>query len=256
MDIEIISSKIKEAGCDIYYVDDFSITLPHSFLLNGKLYFRFCEFIFIPDSTESLSPDQVIIVNQIRAVYFKTHPQFHVNIIVKELFKSMIEVLNPTTVLEFGPGFNPLTPSADNGNNFYFVDFNPTSIEFLKSLGLNSNLFGKESMLSIPNESIDVIISIFVFQFDISQTQVNELYRVLNMNGLLLANMYKRSEESRIELIDKFSSTGFLHSIVSDRSNLCLNHEYWVLYKTKNEEKINTLIKHINKKAINLGTDI
>jgi len=243
---EMIYSKIKEAGFDIYFVDDFSIILPHSILLNGKLYFRFCEFIFIPDSTESLSPDQVIIVNQIRAEYFKKHPQFNVNNIVKGVFKSMIEILNPTTVLEFGPGFNPLTQSSDNGNNFYFVDFNPNSIEFLKSLGLNSNFFGKESMLSLPNEYIDVIVSIFVFQFDISQTQVNELYRVLNTNGFLLANVYKRSEESRLDLLDKFSSIGFLHSIVSDKSNLCLNHEYWVLYKTENEERINKLIKHIN----------
>lgn len=247
MDIEKISSKIKEAGCDIYYVDDFSITLPHSYMLNGKLYFRFCDFIFIPDSTESLSPEQVIIVNQIRAVYFKKHPQFHINSTVKEEFKSMIDMLSPTTILEFGPGSNPFTQAADIDKKFYFVDFNPASIEFLKSLGLNSNLFGKESMLNLPNESVDVIISIFVFQFDISQTQVDELYRVLNVNGLLLANMYKRSVESRIELLDKFFSTGFLHSIVSDKSNLCENHEYWVLYKTKNEEKINALINHINK---------
>jgi ubiquinone/menaquinone biosynthesis C-methylase UbiE len=248
MDKEISSSKIKDGGCDIYYVDDFSIILPQTVLLNDKTYFRFCDFILIPDSTESLSQEQVSIVNQIRSDYFGTHPQFHTNNTVREKFQSMIDLLNPTTIFEFGPGSNPFTLANDNDKQFYYADFSSTTVDVLKSLGLNCTLFGKESMLNLPNGFVDVIISIFVFQFDVSQTQVNELYRVLKRNGFLLANMYRRSVEARNKLLERFTSAGFSHCIVSDKSNICHNHEYWILYKTKNEEQVIELIERINRR--------
>lgn len=248
MNSEILASKIISAGADIFYVDDFNITIPHSISIGGKIYYSFCDFILIPNATDLLSQEQVIVVNQIRTKYFKTHPQFKLNNIVQKKFKLMVEILEPNSILEFGPGSNPFTPENTTNKQLHYADFSTESVEVLKSLELNCNLFGKESSLKIQNDSIDIVVSIFVFHFDISQNQINELYRVLNTNGFVIANMYKRSVESRQMLLSRFILSGFLYSIIIDKDNICKDHEYWIFYKNENNVKMTTLLNHINKK--------
>jgi len=244
MDSNLIMPKIKSAGADIFYIDDFSIVPPHSISIKNKTYFRFCDFIFIPRDTYLLSQEQVIVVNQIRTKYFEIHPQFKMNDTVRNRFKSWVEILEPRSILEFGPGLNPFLPEHQNGIQIFYADFNGESVESLKSKGLDCSLFGKDSSLKIETDTIDLIVSIFVFHFDISQNQIKEFYRVINTDGVFIANVYKLPAEARHMLLTKFISTGFFYYIIPDSENICKNHEYWILYKKKHNNEITSLVNN------------
>ncbi|MNG33298.1 hypothetical protein D3C84_1195190 [compost metagenome] len=63
---------------------------------------------------------------------------------------------------------------------------------------------------------------------------------------MLIANVYRRPQDARLELINEFKAAGFSVSILSDPEKLCKIHEYWVIGKSeeKNIAAIN-LIKSI-----------
>ena len=53
--------KLISAGNDIYY-SDYSTILPEYLTIYDKSYFRFCDFIYLPELPEKLTPLQVITI--------------------------------------------------------------------------------------------------------------------------------------------------------------------------------------------------
>jgi len=240
---------LKNAGDDIYYCDDFDVTIPNIVSINDNEYFRFCDFILIPCQTDLLTPQQVVNVNKLRAKYYDSHPQFIVNKKIRKVFYDLISIWNPKMILEFGPGSNPIKFEENEDVEIQFSDFNEDSISILKAEGLKCSYFDKQGKLNIEDNSIDAIISIFVFHFDISQNQINEMFRVLSNYGIVIANIYKRSNKSRIELLNKFHLSGFSSQIIKDNTEICNQHEYWFFFKNISEDKLEksrNLLKQLN----------
>ncbi len=236
-----VLDKLVYADNDIWYTKDQSL-LPEEVTLNEHVFLRFCDFILIPDITENLSQIQVETVNNIRAIYFETHPQFHINESVRQIFLEVILNSKVAIALEFGPGKNPLITSVISSiTQLFFADFNQDVVTSLSEKGLTIELFGYDSVLTLVDNSIDIVFSIFVFQFNISDNQINEIYRVLKKDGIFLFNIYNRNASSRKKLLDKLTAAGFHYKIIPDRKKLCKEHQYWLLYKEIEDERIEAL---------------
>lgn len=240
------------AGNDIYYIEDFeNISTPSTVQINNKEYHRFCDFIYIPLPTDKMTPEQVITANAIRTKYFERSPQFKINTTVRKKFKSLINFLKPKSILEIGTNLSPLIENPnDEIEIIYNADFDVNVIKQLTERGINAQYFGIDSSLNIKNESIDLIFSIFVFQFDFSNKQIEECYRTLCNNGMLIANVYKRSDESKKDLKTVFEAVGFKSSIYKDFQKLCDGHEYWFFYKRLNSEKMAAIVKILSNQNL------
>lgn len=240
-----ILPKIISAGMDIYYVEEPNL-LPHTYSISGKEYHRFCDFILIPDITENLTPNQVIIVNNIRANFFSKYPQFATNLRVRERFRTLIKSWNPSTILEIGPSHSPLISKPSNDiKEVHLAELDVNAIKDLESKNIPCNFFGLDSALQIENNHIDLIFAMFVFQFNVSEKQCQECFRIMKVDGVLIINIYKRSEESKAHLKHVLSSCGFHCISIADNESLCDHHEYWLLYKN-DSNKLNELIALLN----------
>lgn len=245
-----ILPKLINAGNDIYYCSDVNAILPEFLEIHSKKYYRFCDLIFIPNSTDNLSSEQVKIVNRIRVDFFEKSPQFSTNSIVRQYFKQIVQNINPKILFEFGSSINPLISFAENGiEKVYLADFDTQTVETLREKGIDCLHFGLNDKLVVPNNSVDMILSVFVFQFFISENQIGELYRIMSSNGVFIANIYKRDNESKKTLAKQFTNIGFYHKILPDDRKLCNGHEYWVFTKIKWNKQLsvieNTLSKNI-----------
>lgn len=225
-----ILQHIIPAGNDIFYIDVPELQIPETIEYNSKIYYRFCDFILLPDTTENLTPHQIAIAMELRKKYFDTHLQHEINSAVRIVFKELIKLLRPKSILEIGPNSNPLL-SEKNEYLYYSIDINPATVEYLKTQGIKAQLITEKSVIENTDQSIDLVIAAFVFQFDIAIHQIRELYRILNENGILIANVYRRSKESRLQLLADFKNIGFKYLILNDPKKLCKNHEYWFLFK-------------------------
>jgi len=230
---------LKFHGNGIFYIEDFEIEAPKEIKIDGHKYLRFCDFIYIPASTEKLSKEQIISTNALRKNYFEKHPEFKKNLKVHELFYSLISELKVKNILEFGSGYNPSL--FDFQGEIQYSDFDPEVVNHLSRFGLKSHVFSTDNTLNIENEEIDLVISIFVLHFKISDLQMSELFRILAKDGVFLFNLYSRSKNSRLELKQKLEKVGFYVARIEDEHNICSNHEYWILFKNKSS-KIKTKI--------------
>jgi len=233
-----IQSLLTSAGNNIFYCTK-ALDLPEVLIVNGMRHFRFCDFIYLPDYPENLSPDQVVTANTIRSHFYGILPQFNINSLIRRNFELFLSVWNPKRVLEIGPNTNPLLNSVCEGiKNIYMADLDRDALENIKSLGLSCQYFGMDSKLNLEDRSIDFIFAIFVFHFNFSENQIFECNRVLSENGVFIANIYKRQSESKNKLLEIVKRCGFSITTIVDELNLCKGHEYWFLYKNYDENKI------------------
>ncbi|MFN8290253.1 MAG: methyltransferase domain-containing protein [Chitinophagaceae bacterium] len=240
-----------DAGEDIYYCEDFSIELPKTVLIREKEYYRFLDFIFIPAGTLNLSKEQVIIINSIRSKYLEQHPQFQKNSEVRKYFLELIKQLKPKTILEFGPDSNPLlSEPQDSIEKIFLVDFDHNSISYLKKSGIEAIHFDGSVSLKIPDNFVEFIFSIFVFHFEVSSSQIKELYRVLAEDGILIANVYKLLSEERKTVMQRMIDSGFKIKVTADNNQVCDNHEFWLLYKSIDDKKLYKAISILDQKKL------
>lgn len=225
---------LKFYGNGIYYIEDFEAEAPKEIHIDGHRYFRFCDFIYIPASTEKLSKEQIISTNALRKSYFDKHPEFKKNQEVHELFYRLISELEVQNILEFGSGYNPSVFAFQA--EIQYCDFDPEVVNHLSRIGLKCHNFSAGNTLDIESEEIDLVISIFVLHFKINGFQISELFRILAKDGVFLFNLYSRSANSRLELKQKFEKVGFYITRIEDEHNICSDHEYWILYKNKSSK--------------------
>lgn len=237
--------KLISADNNIYYAAECGINNLSILKIDGKEYYRFCDFIYIPAPTNQLSTDQVKTISEIREKVFLDYNQFKINFKIRDKFKQIIQICDPKTLLEFGPGKTPLLKKTEfDQNNLFLADLRKGVIDHLKKTYINCLLFDKTSNLNIEDNSIDCIVAIFVFHFYISQNQIKELNRVLNHSGMIIANVYKISKYDKNILLNRFLQEGFSCERFIDKEHLCKNHEYWFLFKNKSST-ILSLIKKL-----------
>ncbi len=194
----------------------------------GETYVRFHDFIYLERPLDELDKCQVFSVCRLRD-QFAGDSGMHPNLRVREKIRQVAEVLSPKVLLELGPGNSPLFSASSTNFQYKLADLDEEVVRNLTSNGYSATLFDDDSLLPTADSSIDVIVAIFVFQFSLSATQIDEIVRVLCSNGLLVANVYRRSESSRKCLRSEFEDRGCKISIVDDSSEIGHNHQYWVV---------------------------
>jgi|tagenome__1003787_1003787.scaffolds.fasta_scaffold20984352_5 SAM-dependent methyltransferase len=231
-DLPALRHRILHYSHGVYYSDSLESDLPHEIEIDGRKYQRFMNYIFIPGSTENLSGEQILAVNELRKRLLRNDPSIgKVNERVRQVFLWTVEITAPGSLLEVGPGFEPLFRTAPPGVQYWLADMSEEVLAANRNLGLASFLFTPDSGVPLPQESIDLVIAIFVLQFSLASEQILELARILRPDGVMIANVYRRPEQSRGMLLETFIEAGLQVMRIADRQNLCRGHEYWLIFR-------------------------
>jgi len=198
----------------------------------GDTYFRFMDFFYIKNpNLDQLTSAEVSNLCRARAKFPSLITP--VNDKVRELFKNLTEIMSPTSLLEIGAGRNPVfSAGPPKGMRYVLSDADSEVIKHHEGSCTPCYVFS-EDLCDLPEgEGIfEVVLAVFVLHFPFHKSQLNELYKRLSSSGVIIANVYRRSPESRQELTLEMENSGFKVKKVKDANALCRDHEYWILGK-------------------------
>jgi len=212
--------------CDGVFLDSDESSGPEQVFHQGRVLYRFMDKFYVRGVTEGLTPIEVSELCRARA----SHPSniLGANDAVRRLFRDLIRSRKPTRVLEIGAGANPILTAAESENSgiqYFASDADP-------NMPRSQNLFsGMHAVLPHEDGYFDIAIAVFVLHFHFYRAQIEELARCLSPSGVLVANVYRRSPQSRGALQSAFEATGLAVRRLEDQSALCSRHEYWVVGK-------------------------
>lgn len=203
---------------------------------DGKPLYRFMDSLYIHEQNlHLLSPEYV--TNLCRARSNNTDLIGGANHRVKEVFRKYLEIASPTIVFEIGAGTLPLMAAAPSGMTYILSDADPKAADEISD-GENFCVFSRSDYkLSYEDNYFDLVVAVFVFQFRVYNQQIKELYRCIAKSGVILANVYRRPQDSRADLVKEFESFGFSVSILDDPEQLCKEHEYWIIGKSEDSNR-------------------
>lgn len=220
---------IKHVAEGIYLLDPtLETTGPVRLQIRGRTYERLMDYLYTPIPLERLTRGQIHVINMLREDLILGKYIGGTDNQIKDNFAEAIRSVGAERVLEWGCGFDSLRtrlPGVDYGA----IDIDPWVISYQR---------GKGTVCQLPEEvqeeisgKINVIPSIFVFQFGITDHDVSVMSKVLADDGFVLANVYRRSPESRFRLRKKLTARGLNVVRRRDRQNLCKGNEYWLASK-------------------------
>jgi hypothetical protein len=199
---------------------------------NGEQLYRFMDNLYIRQQhLHLLSPGEVTNLCRARS----NNPQLigGANARVKKILLKYLERTVPKAVFEIGAGKLPLISTAPPEMIYVLSDADPQAGEDIPNEDNFCIFSSSEYKLNYSDNYFDVVVAIFVFQFHVYPKQIAELHRCIASNGILIANVYRRPQSARLELINEFEAAGFFVSILSDPEELCKTHEYWIIGKNK-----------------------
>lgn len=223
---------------------------PEAVGYKGRLYYRFMDFFYIrTKNLDELSPAEVSYLCRARAKY--PHLISNVNEDVRRIFKEYARIINPFSLLEIGVGKNPVLGLADcKPKHYILADADQEVVAYHSSIANICYEFSRD-VCKLPKYEnfFEMAIAVFVFHFPFHTNQILELTTRLKPRGIIVANVYRRSAASRAALTDAIASAGLTIEKVQDYSNLCRDHEYWLLGKDCEQVKKCTSIldKIVNK---------
>ncbi|WP_401729875.1 class I SAM-dependent methyltransferase [Stenotrophomonas muris] len=225
-----------EDGCSSCYVFEGRIPVwiggegepPEVKEFSGVPYYRFMNKFYVSNKElDRLSMDEVIRLCRARDKYSSSIDT--PNGRVKQVFRAVTMNLSPRVVVEIGAGSRPLYRAEETPFRYVVLD---ADLEALATCEGSKAEFSNEIFrIDASDRSIDLILAVFVFQFEIYRSQIEEVARILSDDGVLLVNIYRRSQESRRGLEALFRESGLIVNALVDPEGLCKDHEYWVVSK-------------------------
>jgi hypothetical protein len=204
---------------------------PPTVKFNDHIFHRFHDFIYVSERLDELSSEQVVAVCELRES-FSTDAQLSRNRSIRDLFIRLIKAFSPNSLLEIGPGTHPIFAPTDTDFLYKLAELDSRSVRRLVDLGHSVEIFDSVTPLThIPANSIEMIVALFVFHFPIGTLQAIEMRRVLKDEGIIIANVYRRSAEARENLRELFRTQGLQLEIVRRSDGVNYEHEYWILGK-------------------------
>lgn len=223
----------------IYYVQPSLLKnkeYPRLITTNNIVLVKLLGFIYIPSETEDLQAEQIESINKLRYKYKGDDYIYQFNKAIKLFFCYVINLVKPSKLLDYGCGFDPIVNHCHYSGNFHALDFDKNVIDILYN---EFNIKSVEDTSSFSDEFFDLIISIFVFHFNISEKNIKEFHRILTNNGLLIANIYRSDKPYISRLKMSFIENSFNIKEISIPQKD--DHKIWVIYKDyiNNEMLIN-----------------
>lgn len=190
--------------------------------IDGKYYYQIMDFFYIELPAEELSPEQVSGLCQARA----DEPRCFggANKKIKQLFNRFLKSNEGKTILEIGAGTNPILSESEVSSH---------QIKYIGSDADNkySGLYHFDASTNLPDDSLDVVIALFVLHFKFYEHQISQIYEHMKEDGIFLANVYNRNAASREKLKQDFENVGFKVEFIVDPQNTCRDHHYFFVSK-------------------------
>ena len=221
---------------------------------HGLTYHRFHDFIYLTQPIEDLSQAQVRAVCAIREE-FATHEQLSSNRRIRKHFIELINALGPKFLVELGPGVRPLFSRPPTMFRYELVEIDDAIVRQLVMDGYSASQIGEVASLNLPPNCVDLVVAVFVFQFNMSTSQINEILRVLAKSGIIVANVYRRSSKSREQLKEHFERRECRVKIIRCNCDIGHEHEYWVVGRDRSASCYVDAITVLEEGLIHLSPD-
>ena len=216
---------------------------PKHLQLRARPYERIMDYVYTPMPLERLSRAQIHIVNMLREHLIEGKHIGGTDNQIKDKFAEVIRSVGAERVLEWGCGFDSLQTRLA-GISYEAADIDLAVINFQRKRGAICRL--TENVEKNIEGKVDVIPSIFVFQFGISNDHIAAMSNVLAPRGFVLANVYRSSPESRNRLRKKLAGHGLSVYRRRDLEYLCKGNEYWIASRDLDETESVRLLDRLN----------
>jgi SAM-dependent methyltransferase len=205
---------------------------PEEVEYKGTIYYRFMDFFYVTNKNlDELEPEQVSNLCRARVKYPDSISV--VNEDVRKVFKALAQALKPSSLLEIGAGRNPIfAPNEHKPDCYILADADSEVVTYHANLSIDCYEFS-QNICELPyfDDFFEMVIAVFVLHFPFAINQLLEINRRLKVSGVIIANVYRRSSESREKLTQNMMDVGFKIIKIQDTDNLCRDHEYWILGK-------------------------
>lgn len=210
-------AKLHRMG-DFYICKDFTEDEigPKVAYIGENVYYRFMNFVYLPQPPESLSVEKVVELCDLRLELMDKLVDSGINkrivakaatSIVSHSSKSLSEIY----VLDFGCGSgyssillsDALIKNTTAQIKIEGVDISKKAIDSCVKQGLDARLTYPNQRLPFDDAAFDLIFAIFVMHFNVGMFTLEELRRVLRPTGNFIFNVYHRDIEGLIEQLEE-----------------------------------------------------
>lgn len=214
---------------DLVLVWNSELEAPRCIAHDGLSYHRFMDRFFVrSEQLDELDLPDVLALCRARAAYESSIGP--ANDEVKRLFRKLVASIAPSHLVEIGAGARPLYEGATLPFGYSTLD---ADVQLISDGASGLTRFCSEfAATGLEDQSVDMVVAIFVFQFRVYVNQLQEISRILSPQGVMVVNVYRRSPISRAILIQQLESFGLLVDVVPDVNQVCQTHEYWVVGKS------------------------
>lgn len=233
-----IKMHLRPSG-DFYILTDLDEKLPRPSIiqLEGNLYYRFMNLLYLPQPPESLSPEKVIEICDLRLEHLNQLVDYKYNSRIveaiadylKSTFSEISSTTNKMKALDFGCGSGlslQLMLKHFPHLNMVGVDISEKAVQFSQEQGLAAIRTYPDQPLPFQTASFDLVFAIFVMHFSIDIETLVELKRILRPTGKYVFNLFQRNIDgveqqlleagfNKVEIIANLPEREINHFIVS-----------------------------------------
>jgi hypothetical protein len=186
---------------------------------------RFMDVIMVPSPLETLQVEQIRVVNRLRRAVLSSRVRSATNRVVRRKIAQFVGNEGWRDVIEWGCGYHSLRALLQPFVRLTCVDIDPDVVAWQRSQG---QICWNPAVDAVHLSTLkaDAIVSVFVFHFRITSMHATMMHGALKADGVLVANVYRRSPASMARLATVFRNAGFVVVRRPDPDGLCVNHEY------------------------------
>ena len=214
----------------------------------------FMDVIRLPQRTEDLGPRDIQRVNRLRRPLIDDagSRQHATNRLVKRAMADGLIAAGVTGVLEWGCGYHPLRPYLPRDVTFAGVDIDPEVVAENRRHGLACFPPG-EAEVPFADRPLSAVVSVFVFHFRLPSAHIATMARLLGTDAFLLANVYRRDEQSRGRLITAFRGHGLVVTREKDPAEAATGHEFWFVARPAVTQNLADKVLHTVRRSMTGG---
>ena len=233
-----MTEEIKSVGLDIFFYDGDDPEKLRQ--LDGRG--RFLNHLWIPRPLSELSVDQVILTNRFRENAYQADAQFSHAEKMRALFSEIVSSKNPNFMLELGCGKAPLDQFS---SRYLGVEIDTLAISFCVNQGKNVISEDEIQQIQLEDGSIDLVVGLFMFHFNIDQTIWKTLQSKLSKNGYMIFNAIVDEGVNIIKKISDLNKYGFYTHIFKNDQLSAREFVFLICNNASSLEKYRTSVEKI-----------
>lgn len=175
--------------------------------IDGHVYFRFLDYLWLPNPTHLLTAEQIISINRFREERYKNDAQFGYHQRYCDLISKFIHRAEHASILEVGCGRFPIARHMKRKLKYTCIDLDQDCIAANNREGFQS--YKLDEFLCVEREQqYQLFVAMFVFQFAIAPELVEAIGKA-TPNGDGLFNIPTKVQDLRRKRLNSFRDIGF-----------------------------------------------